>query len=63
MRAAPEAIFRQVDEEQVVFWVSVDGRSYRAWGMFRGRHIDARERSRSASVEGWLRKANFAADR
>lgn len=62
MNAAPEAIYRQVDEEQVTFWVAVDGRGYRAWGSFRGLHINAREGSLSAAVGEWLRKAKYAAN-
>lgn len=61
MNAVPEAIYRQVDEDQVTFWVAVDGRGYRAWGTFRERHINARGGSRSAAIGEWLRKANYAA--
>lgn len=62
MNAAPEGIYRQVVDDQVTFWVAVDGRGYRAWGTFRGRHINARGGSRSAAVGDWLRKANYAAN-
>lgn len=56
MNAAPEAVYRQVDEDQVTFWVAFDGRGYRAWGTFRGRHIDGRGGSRSAAVGERLRR-------
>lgn len=52
----------QIDGQDVQGWVAEEGRSYRAWGMFRGEEIVARGRSESHAIDLWREKANYKAN-
>ncbi|WP_054096674.1 hypothetical protein, partial [Pseudomonas syringae group genomosp. 3] len=58
----PKQFYEQVDGELVEGWVGEDGRSYRAWGMFRGKEIRVRGRSESDAINQWRDAANYNAN-
>lgn len=51
-----------VDDEECKVWLVQSGkRTWRAYGPFRTRHIEARGASESAALSGWARSAEYAA--
>lgn len=62
MSNASKPFHERIDEQQVQGWVAEEGRSYRAWGMLRGKEIRARGRSEADAVNHWREAANFKAN-
>lgn len=59
---APTPFHAQIDDEQIEGWVVKEGRSFRAYGVFRGKQIDARGNSESGAASKWREKANHKAN-
>lgn len=51
-----------VDDETIVIWVAKDGKSYKAWGDFRGKQISTRESTSSEAINQWRYRANHMAN-
>lgn len=62
MNTAAKPFYERVDGEQVQGWVADDRRSFRAWGIFRGREIVTRGRSDSHAIDLWAQAANRIAN-
>lgn len=61
MSAAVEFEAR-IEGEQIRGWVVKDGRSYRAYGDFRGVRIEARCTTQPGATSKWRQKANHKAN-
>ncbi|WP_137220052.1 hypothetical protein [Pseudomonas sp. CFBP13506] len=51
-----------IDGEQIQGWVVKDGKSYRAYAVFRGGLIDARGSTKASAENKWCEKANHNAN-
>jgi hypothetical protein len=59
MSASKQTAVR-VDGEYVDIWVAKTGRvTWRAWGEFRGRHVEATGSSQSDAAGKWQQKADY----
>jgi len=58
--SAAKQITVRVDTELVDIWVAQDGRAtWRAWGDFRGKPLDAKGSSESNAKDRWKEKADL----
>lgn len=62
MNKAAKPFHEQVDGEAVTGWVAEQGRSFRAWGRFRGKDIITRGSSESNALALWREAASYKAN-
>ena len=57
---ASKQVTIRIDGESVEIWVAqTGGVTWRAWGEFRGLHIDATGTSQSNAIDRWQEKAHY----
>ena len=60
--SAAKQIAVRVDGDHIDIWVAkTGGVTWRAWGEFRGKHIDANGSSQSNATDKWQEKADYMA--